>query len=98
NWTVLAIANGYYVVATNGSGCTSQTATANVAAGSGPTVFTLTGSSICTANTGTMTLSGSQSGVSYQLKNSSNANVQAAKAGTGSSLTWTALALGNGYY
>ena len=31
-----------------------------------------------------MTLSGSETGISYQLKNSSNANVQAAKAGTGS--------------
>src|SRR6185369_2266069 len=97
-WTGLSAANGYYVVATNTNGCSSQTAAANVTTATGPTVFTLTGSAICTPNTGTMTLSGSQTGVSYQLKNSSNANIQGSKAGTGSPLTWTALALGNGYY
>jgi len=98
NWTGLSAGNGYYVVATNAGGCTSQTATANITAASGPTVFTLTGSAICSPNVGTMTLSSSTAGVTYQLRNSSNANVQSAKAGTGSPLTWTALALGNGYY
>src|SRR5262249_54185504 len=41
----------------------------------------------------------SQTGVSYQLKNSSNANVQSAKFGAnGSAMTWSGLAAGNGYY
>jgi hypothetical protein len=97
-WTGLSAANGYYVVATNANGCTSQTAAANITTGSGPTIYTLTGSSICAPNTGTISLNGSQTGVSYQLKNSGGTNVQGAKTGTGSSLTWTSLALGNGYY
>ena len=97
-WTALSAANGYYVVATNANGCTSQTAAANITTATPPTVFILTGSAICTPNTGTMNLSGSQLNVSYQLKNSSNANIQGAKAGTGAALNWTTLALGNGYY
>ncbi len=65
-----------------------------------PIVYTLTGSEICpnAPNTGTIVLSNSQTGVSYQLKNSGNNNVQAAKTGAGSLLTWTGLAAGNGYY
>ena len=97
-WTALGTATGYYVVATNTNGCTSQTVPADITTASGPTVFTLTGSAVCTANMGTMNLSGSVTGVTYQLKNSSNANVQGAKAGTGSALNWTTLAIGNGYY
>src|SRR6185295_9085317 len=64
-----------------------------------PTVFTLTGSSICAPNTGTIKLSNSQSLMSYQLKDNNNLDVQAPKTGAaGSSLTWTALGIGNGYY
>ena len=97
-WTALGAATGYYVVATNTNGCTSQTVPADITTATGPTVFTLTGSAVCTANMGTMNLSGSVTGVTYQLKNSSNANVQGAKAGTGAALNWTTLAIGNGYY
>jgi hypothetical protein len=97
-WTTLAIGNGYYVVASAAGGCTSQTGTADVAAASGPTVFTITAGPSCSPNTGTVTLSGSQIGVNYQLKNSSNSNAQAAKAGTGSALTWTGLAANSGYH
>ncbi|HMG67077.1 MAG TPA: T9SS type A sorting domain-containing protein, partial [Chitinophagaceae bacterium] len=99
-WTGLPVGNGYYVVATRG-GCTSQTGTANITITTAPTVFNLTGSSICSSNpnTGTIRLSNSQTGVSYQLKNGSNNNVQSAKPGNnGSALIWTGLAAGNGYY
>ncbi|MCD0469988.1 T9SS type A sorting domain-containing protein, partial [Flavobacterium sp. JAS] len=50
------------------------------------------------ANSGSITSSTSVSGVSYQLYNSSNAVVQAAKTGTGSGLTWSNLSGGTGYY
>ena len=89
--------NGYYVVAISGN-CTSQTSTANVTSGA-PTIFTLTGSTAsCLTSTGTITLSNSQTGVSYQLRNSSNSNVQPAKSGIGSSLTWAGVVVGNGFY
>ena len=72
--------------------------TADVATGSGPTVFTITPGPSCGPNTGTITLSNSEVGVSYQLKFGSNSNAQAAKAGTGSALTWTGLQADNGYH
>jgi hypothetical protein len=102
-WTGLASGNGYYVVATGASptNCSSQTSAVNISSVTNPTVYTLTGSSICalSPNTGTITLSNSESGVSYQLKDSSNNNVQSAKNGTtGSPLTWNGLPAGNGYY
>ena len=97
-WTAVAVGNGYYAVAISGN-CNSQTGTANVSAATPPTVYTLTGSgATCSPNTGTVTLSSSETGISYQLRNSSNGNVQAAKSGTGSSLTWTGLQTDNGYH
>jgi hypothetical protein len=77
---------------------TSNAASLNV--NSLPQVYTLTSSPACTSspNTGTITLSSSQAGVRYQLKNGSNTNIQNYKNGNGSSLTWTGLGAGNGYY
>jgi hypothetical protein len=97
-WTGVAAGNGYHVLATAGS-CSSQTANANVTSSATPTVFSVAGSSICSSapNTGTITLSGSQVGVNYQLRNSSNVNVQVAKPGTGSSMQWTGIGAANGY-
>jgi hypothetical protein len=44
-------------------------------------------------------LSNSETGVSYQLKSSSNADVQPAKFGAaGSAITWMGVPAGNGYY
>ena len=65
-----------------------------------PVTLDLTGSAICASapGTGTVSSSTSQTGVSYQLKNSGNTDVQTAKSGTGSALTWTALPAGTGYY
>jgi PKD repeat protein len=60
-------------------------------------VYTLTASDFCASapNTGTITLSGSYPGVSYQLKKQSdNSDVQAAQTGTGSPLTWSNLEAG----
>jgi hypothetical protein len=102
-WTGLAAGNGYYVVATGASptNCSSQTSAINITSVTNPAVYMLTGSSICalSPNTGIITLSNSETGVSYQLKDSGNNDVQSAKTGTtGTALTWTSLAAGNGYY
>lgn len=63
-----------------------------------PTALVLTGSSVCTGGTTTITSSTSVSGVSYQLYNSSNTAVGSAQSGTGSGLTWSSIAAGTGYY
>jgi hypothetical protein len=101
-WTGLSAGTGYYVVATGSAptNCTSTSNTANVTSVANPVALVLTGSSICASapGTGTISSSTSQTGVSYQLFNSSNTAVQTPKTGTGSGLTWTGLAAGNGYY
>ncbi|MEO7307598.1 MAG: PKD-like domain-containing protein, partial [Ferruginibacter sp.] len=61
--------------------------------GAQPVTQTVTGSSICSSapGTGTVSMAGSEVGVSYQLKLSSDTtvNIQAPKAGTGGALVWT---------
>ena len=102
SWTGLAAGTGYHVVATGAgtTACSGGSNSIDVASVANPVDLSLTGSSICASapNTGTVSSSTSQSGVSYQLKDGSNVNVQAAKAGTGSGLTWTGLAAGTGYH
>src|SRR5205085_6075436 len=81
--------------------CKSVTGNASVTQAANPTIYNLSGNSICASapNTGIITLSNSQSEISYQLKKASdNSTVQAAKAGTGSSLQWTSLPAGVSYY
>src|SRR6185503_11334087 len=63
-------------------------------------VFPVSKTNFCQSapNTGTVKLTGSYSGVSYQLKNAAdNSNVQSPKIGTGNTLTWTGLAAGTYY-
>ena len=63
-------------------------------------VYSLMASNYCSSNTdkGTIVLSGSYPGVSYQLKKQSdNSDVQAPQIGTGTSLTWTGVE-GGTYY
>jgi hypothetical protein len=55
-----------------------------------PAIFSLTSTTLCGEGTATLTLSGSQTGFTYQLQDGAN-NVQAPKAGTGSALNWTDL-------
>ena len=73
---------------------TNGTLTVNVL----PTTMDLTGSTVCTGTTTTITSSTSQSGVNYQLFNSSNTAVGSPIAGTGSGLTWSGVSAGTGYY
>ncbi|MEO6252246.1 MAG: hypothetical protein ABIO79_03040, partial [Ferruginibacter sp.] len=68
--------------------------------GAQPVTQILTGSSICQSapNTGTISMAGSEVGVSYQLKKvSDNSNVQVAQPGTGGPLTWTNVPAGSYY-
>ena len=99
-WSGLAAGNGYYVIGTDANSCTSTSNAVNVATYTNPIALVLTGSTICTSpgGNGTITSSTSVSGVSYQLYNSGGTPVQSAQAGTGSGLTWSGLAAGNGYY
>ena len=101
-WTGLAAGTGYHVVATGAgaTACSGGSNNVNVTSVANPVALVLTGSAICSSapNTGTVSSSTSESGVSYQLKNGSNADQGAAKPGTGSGLTWTGLAVGNGYH
>lgn len=92
--TGVAVADGITITATVSGGCGSdpdpKTATLNVKAA--PTAYTLSASGeseayICSAG-GTLTLSGSQSGYSYQLKKDGSVYGDA-KAGTGSALVFT---------
>lgn len=103
-WTSLPAGVSYYVEATGATptSCTSRTSNASVTEVANPVVYTLSGNSICSAdpNTGVITLSNSQTGVSYQLKKASdNSNVQSAKAGTnGTVLNWTDLPASVDFY
>jgi len=101
-WSGLATGNGYYVIGTNATtSCISPSSNAvNIATNPNPIALVLTGSTICASpgGNGTITSGTSVIGINYQLYNSSNATVQAAKAGTGSGLTWSGLAAGNGYF
>ena len=84
-------AGTYTVVATNASsGCTSNmSSSAIITVNALPTTFTVTGGGSYCSGTGlTITLSGSQSGVNYQLKIGST-NTGSPVAGTGSALNFT---------
>jgi len=105
-YTSSSLANGNAVTCTitiTGGGCrTSNTANSNsisMVVTTAPTVFTLTGSNVCSGTTqGTVKLSNSQSNVSYQLWLGNN-TVQTSKFGAdGSSITWNNLAAATGYY
>ena len=102
-WSNVPAGTGYYAIATGAAptSCTSPHSNAvDVVEVSNPVALALTGSSLCATdgNAGTITSGTSVSGVNYQLYNSSNATVGAAKPGTGSGLSWTGLTPGNGYY
>jgi hypothetical protein len=102
-WTGITPGVSYYVEATGAvpTSCKSTTGPASVTGGASPTVYTLSGNSICSSapNTGIITLSNSQSGVSYQLKKvSDNSTVQSAKAGTDAALQWTGVAAATNYF
>ena len=101
-WTGLTAGTGYHVVATGAgtTACPGTSNSVNVSSVDNPVTLVLTGSSICASapGTGTVSSSTSESGVSYQLKNGSNQDVQAAQEGTGSGLQWTGLTAGTGYH
>jgi gliding motility-associated-like protein len=99
-WTGLPAGNGYYVIGTNASTCTSTSNTVNISSNANPSALVLAGSTICVSpgGNGTITSTTSVIGVNYQLHNSSDAPVQGVRSGTGSVLTWSSIPAGTGYY
>jgi len=99
-WSGVSAGTGYYVRGTNAStACVSANSNAvNVTVNALPTALVLAGSAVCSGSTTTITSTTSQSGVNYQLFNSSNSAVGSPIAGTGSGLTWSSIAAGTGYY
>ncbi|TMI88206.1 MAG: hypothetical protein E6H06_19265, partial [Bacteroidetes bacterium] len=80
------------------SGSTSNVVTISISPES--VVYSIMGSNFCSTapGTGTITITGSYPGVSYQLKLASdNSDVQTPQTGTGSALTWTGLSVGTYY-
>lgn len=93
--------NVYAKVKNNADTTAYSISTVTLAVVSRPTVYTLSGNSICTSpsSTGVLTLSNSQTGVSYQLKLASNSsNVGSSQNGTGSALQWTGITASTNYY
>jgi Domain of unknown function DUF11/PKD-like domain/Passenger-associated-transport-repeat/Ig-like domain CHU_C associated/Bacterial Ig-like domain (group 2)/HYR domain len=101
-WSGLSAGTGYYVIGTNATtSCVSPTSNSvDISINPNPIALVLTGSTICATpgGNGTITSSTSTSGINYQLYNSGGTAVGTALAGTGSGLTWSGLAAGNGYY
>ncbi|UXE67872.1 MAG: hypothetical protein KA713_04510 [Chryseotalea sp. WA131a] len=94
NWTNTTAAGSYTVIATNPTTMCNLTmsGTRTVTINALPTVYNLTGGgTICGTGSLTLTLSGSQSGVNYQLIRDGSVNVGAVVAGNGSARTWTGL-------
>ncbi|MCX6224223.1 MAG: hypothetical protein NTV01_05655, partial [Bacteroidia bacterium] len=94
-------AAGTFYAETRAGGCLSASRTGvTLVVNPNPALLSLTGSTICTSpgGNGTITSTTSVTGINYQLYNGSNAAQGAAKAGTGSGLTWTSLSAGTGYY
>ena len=83
------------ITATASNSCgQSRNGNRTVTVNNPPTVYSLAGpSSLCSGNTGTVTLSDSQSGVNYQLYRN---NVQSgtAKSGTNNAISWTGVSSG----
>jgi RHS repeat-associated protein len=99
NWPNQITAGSYTVVATNATSSCNQTMTGSVALSVNalPTLFTVGGTaSICAGSTSTVTLSGSQSGVNYQLRRD-GANVGTALAGTGAALNFAGQSTSGNY-
>ena len=101
-WASNTTSGTYTIVAansTNATCTTTMTGSAVITVNAKPTLFTVSGTgAICLGAPGlTITLSGSEGGVNYQLKKGA-ALVGTALAGTGSSLTWTADNVSTGTY
>lgn len=99
NYTFFSVGTYYVRARYNGTDCwSSGSASVSVSINSNPAVYSLTGGgSYCSGSTGpTITLSGSQSGVNYQLK-VDGSNDGGAVAGTGGGLTWTNRTTGGAY-
>lgn len=90
---ITGVAVGETTITASVGSCTVGSATVTVSRNT-PTQYTVSGTtSICSGSNTNITLSGSETGASYQLKKGGVAEGDA-KAGTGSSLTWSVSAAG----
>lgn len=101
SWTQTAAGN-YTVVGTSVSdpGCVLEMdGAAIITVTAMPTTFNVSGGgSMCEGGTGlTITLSGSESGVNYQLKDNAGNNVGTVQSGTGLSLSWPGITTASTY-
>ena len=63
-----------------------------------PTALVLTGSTVCSGGTTSITSGTSATGINYQLYNGSAVAQGSVQSGTGSGLSWSGIAAGTGYY
>ena len=98
NFPAQSVAGTYTVVATNAGGCVSNmTGSAEVTAAVLPNLYTVTGGgSLCNGNV-VVGLSGSQSGINYQLFRSGTASAVATVSGTGSAINFPAQSVAGTY-
>ena len=90
---ITGVAAGETTITASVGSCTVGSATVTISKNT-PTQYTVSGTtSICSGDNTNITLSGSQTGASYQLKKG-GVNEGEPKAGTGSSLTWSVSAAG----
>ena len=90
---ITGVAVGETTITASVGSCTVGSATVTVSRNT-PTQYTVSGTtSICSGSNTNITLNGSETGASYQLKKGGVAEGDA-KAGTGSSLTWSVSAAG----
>jgi RHS repeat-associated protein len=93
-WSTTYSGSVTVTVIANGCGGATSTASQAVTINASPTAYNVTApTTVCSNTTVTVGLSGSQSGVNYQLYKN-NVATGAAKAGTGSALSWTGMGAG----
>ena len=95
--TGIPVGTGYYVVGTSNS-CSSTSNSVDVSEKPLPIALVLTGSTVCNGEITSITSSTSSVGATYQLYNSSNVAVGSPMSGSGSSLSWSSIPAGTGFY
>ncbi|MGG9972736.1 hypothetical protein ACQ33O_13170 [Ferruginibacter sp. SUN002] len=98
---VVSTSGTYYFRSRSAAGCWGTEGSVTVIINAVPAALNLSGSSICSNNDGTGTISSTTSGantINYQLYDGTNTPVQSPKSGTNAALTWNSLNIGSGYY
>ncbi len=99
SWSTIPATTDYYVIASNTTTtCTSTSNLVDITEIPLPIPLVLTGSTVCSGTITSITSSTSETGMTYQLYNSSNAVVGTSVSGTGLGLTWSSIIAGTNYY